>query len=301
MENEYIALFRRNFPFIVREEATVRDIFENKECNILERRNDRRELVGAAVVHRNTLLMLCVDKEYRNRGIGSGLLSETEQMMKETGYEDITVGAGYDYLMPGVPTSKRYVDAVNERLYEGLDDSASTFFEKRGYIHSWDCNCFDMRFPLEEFTKDEYCVGDAVDGICYRFATEADTEAIYACTDDAYEEFTQYYKNEELYRGEGKQNPKVLVATDGETVVGTLIVSLETEGEGIGSVGCTTVKPSHQGRHIGVNMVTIGTKYLKDAGMKEAYLGYTYSGLDHMYGYAGYKICIYYMMAKKQL
>jgi len=48
-------------------------------------------------------------------------------------------------------------------------------------------------------------------------------------------------------------------------------------------------------------MVTIGTKYLKDAGMKEAYLGYTYSGLDHMYGYAGYKICIYYMMAKRML
>lgn len=47
-------------------------------------------------------------------------------------------------------------------------------------------------------------------------------------------------------------------------------------------------------------MVTIGTKYLKDSGMKEAYLGYTYSGLDHMYGYAGYKICIYYMMAKKK-
>ncbi|MBQ8845738.1 MAG: GNAT family N-acetyltransferase, partial [Lachnospiraceae bacterium] len=86
---------------------------------------------------------------------------------------------------------------------------------------------------------------------------------------------------------------------DGEDVVGTLFVNLETEGVGIGSVGCTTVKPSHQGRHIGVNMVTVGTKYLKDAGMKEAYLGYTYTGLDHMYGYAGYKVCIYYMMAKK--
>jgi hypothetical protein len=222
-------------------------------------------------------------------------------MIKEAGYDEVIVGVGYDYLMPGVPTSKRYVDAVNERLYKGIDTSASDFFERRGYSHSWDCNCFDMRFPLEEFAKEEHSVGDTVDGICYRFATEADAEAIYACTDDAYEEFTQYYKNEALYRGEGNQNPKVLIATDGKDVVGTLIVSLETEGKGIGSVGCTTVRTSHQGRHIGVNMVIIGTKYLKDAGMREAYLGYTYSGLDHMYGYAGYKICIYYMMAKKQL
>ena len=161
------------------------------------------------------------------------------------------------------------------------------------------CICFDMRFPLSEFTKDEYKVGDTIDGICYRFAREHDAQSVFACTDAAYEEFTQYYKNDELYRGNGAQNPKVLVATDGDEVVGTLFVNLETEGFGIGSVGCTTVKPSHQGRHIGVNMVTVGTKYLKDAGMKEAYLGYTYTGLDHMYGYAGYKVCIYYMMAKK--
>lgn len=35
--------------------------------------------------------------------------------------------------------------------------------------------------------------------------------------------------------------------------------------------------------------------------MWDAYLGYTYSGLDHMYGYAWDKIWIYYMMAKKML
>lgn len=301
MTNELVSLFRRNFPFVVREEATVRRILENKECKIIERRNEQNTLIGAAVVHKNTILMLCVDKEYRKQGIGSDLLFKAEQVIRELGYKDVKVGAGDDYLMPGVPTSKRYTDAVNERLYEGIDASESDFFEKRGYIHSWDCNCFDMRFPLDVFAKEEHSVGDTVGGIRYRFATEADAEKVYACTDAAYEEFTQYYKNADLYRGEGSQNPKVLIATDGEEVVGTLFVNLETEGVGLGSVGCTTVKPSHRGRHIGVNMVTIGTKYLKDAGMKEAYLGYTYSGLDHMYGYAGYKICLYYMMAEKSL
>lgn len=301
MNTELFVLFRRNFPFIIREEFTVRSILENRECKIIEKRNEQNRLIGAAVVHNNTVLMLCVDKEYRNRGIGSELLSEAEHVIREAGYNEVTIGAGYDYLMPGVPTSKKYADAVNECLYEGLDDSASAFFEKRGYTHSWDCNCFDMRFLLSEFTKAEHSVGDTVDGICYRFATEADAEKVFACTDDAYEEFTPYYKKEELYRGDGVQNPKVLIAVDGDEVVGTLFVNLETEGAGLGSVGCTTVKPSHRGRHIGVNMVTIGTKYLKDAGMKEAYLGYTYSGLDHMYAYAGYKICIYYMMAKRML
>ncbi len=301
MLEELVALFRRNFPFTVRGEDTVRDILGNENCNIIEKRNDENRLIGAVVTHNSTILMLCVDKEYRNRGIGSELLMAAENAIKEACYTEVTVGAGFDYLTPGVPTSKRYADAVNERLYEELDETESAFFEKRGYAHSWDCNCFDMRFPLTEFVKNEHSVGDTVDGICYRFATKEDMEEVFSCTDDAYDEFTIYYKNEALYLGDGEQNPKVLIATDGDEVVGTLIVNLETEGAGIGSVGCTTVKSSHQGRHIGVNMVIIGTKYLKDAGMKEAYLGYTYSGLDHMYGYAGYKICNYYMMAKKCL
>lgn len=301
MRNELTSLFRRTFPFIVREEATVRRILENNENIVIEKRSTQNDLIGAAVIHKNTILMLCVDKEYRNRGIGSELLKQAEKSIKTAGYEDVAVGVGYDYLMPGVPTSKRYVDAVNERLYDNVDETASEFFEKRGYAHSWGGNCFDMRFPLCEFQKEEHSVGDAVDGICYRWATEADASEVWNCTDAAYDEFTPYYKGDALYRGEGKQNPKVLIATDGDEVVGTLIVSLETEGVGLGSVGCTTVKPSHRGRHIGVNLVTIGTKYLKDAGMKEAYLGYTYTGLDHMYGYAGYKVCIYYMMARKAL
>lgn len=301
MEKELFDLFKRNFSLIVREEETVHRILLNEENRVIEKRNEQNTLIGATVVHNNTILMLCVDKEYRNQGIGSELLSQAEKTIRAAGHEEVTVGAGEDYLMPGVPTSKKYVDAVNERLYEGLDDSVSSFFEKRGYTHSWDCNCFDMRFPLAEFTEGAYSVNDTVDGTCYRFATEADAEKVWACVDDAYEAFTPYYKDEALYRGAGAQNPKVLIATDGDEVVGTLFVNLETEGAGLGSVGCTTVKTSHQGRHIGVNLVIIGTKYLKDAGMKEAYLGYTYSGLDHMYGYAGYKVCIYYMMAKKQL
>ncbi len=299
--DELMMLFRRNFPLTVRGEDTARGILGNEDCIVIERRDEKNRLIGAAVVHNSTIIMLCVNKEHRGCGIGSALLLEAEEAIKAAGHAEVTVGVGFDYLTPGVPTSKRYAEAVNERLYKDLDDSASTFFEKRGYEHSWDCNCFDMRFSLTEFVKNEHSVGDTVDGICYRFAAKEDMEKVFSCTDDAYDEFTIYYKNEALYLGGGEQNPKVLIATDGEEVVGTLIVSLETEGEGLGSVGCTTVKPSHRGKHIGVNMVTIGTKFLKDAGMKEAYLGYTYTGLDHMYGYAGYKICNYYMMAKKKL
>ena len=36
MHSEWISLFRRNFPFIVREDATVRRILGNKDCKVIE-------------------------------------------------------------------------------------------------------------------------------------------------------------------------------------------------------------------------------------------------------------------------
>ena len=119
------------------------------------------------------------------------------------------------------------------------------------------------------------------------------------CVKDAEESFVKYYKNQKLYSDSGNQ--KVLIALNNDEVLGTLIVSIETEGKNLGCVGCTTVKHSQRGKHIAVNLVILGTKYLKDIGLKYANLSYTYTGLDHMYGYAGYKISCYYMMAEKNL
>ena len=68
---------------------------------------------------------------------------------------------------------------------------------------------------------------------------------------------------------------------------------------GLGSIGCTTVKKNYQGQHIATNLVLLGTGALKDMGMREGYLSYTYSGLDRLYGAAGYQIKVFYMMAVK--
>ena len=50
---------------------------------------------------------------------------------------------------------------------------------------------------------------------------------------------------------------------------------------------------------IGTNLVMLGTKYLKDIGLHKASLSYTYTGLDKLYGYSGYKISTYYFMGEK--
>lgn len=297
--NELFEIYKRNFPFIVRADDTAACILENKSNKIIAKRNKQNQLIGVSVINKNTIILLCVDTEYRNKGIGAELLKMSEKVILEDGYNEITVGAGFDYIMPGIPTSKGYFKSENENLYSNINETACCFFTKRGYSHSWGCDCFDMRLPLKDFNKETHSIGDTIDGISYRWASLSDLDEICKCTDDAYMDFTKYYKYENLYNE--NSNQKVLIAVKNNEVAGTLIVSIETEGAGLGSVGCTTVKHSCQGKHIAVNLVILGTKYLRDIGMREAFLGYTYTGLDHLYGYAGYKICIYYMMAKKEI
>ncbi len=301
LTDQLIELFHTCFPTAVRNPETLRKILSDPGNKVLTR-YDGDKLMAALVLNGNTVYMLAVLPEYRKQGVGSALLSEAEAICKAAGYDAIVIGAGKEYLTPGVPTSEKEFEETlkPENIDPGVTTEGADFFKKLGYTHSWgDCNCFDMRFPLEEMPEDMPGVGDRVDGITYRWATLEDLPGITACTDDAEESFTKYYQNPALYTGTGDQ--RVLVALENGKIIGNLMVSFENEGPGRGSVGCTAVVNAARGRHIGVNMTRIGTRALKEAGLREGFLGYTYSGLDRMYGYAGYKICVYYMMAKKPL
>ena len=301
---EYYEIFKEKFPYINREEKTLKDIINNEENIYFEKRNDENKLIGCAIVNKNTILLLVVDKDYRNQGIGTELLNKCEDNIIKNGYKEIKLGVGFNYLMPGVPTSKKYVDSVHENLDPRVNDIASNFFEKRGYIHSWGkYNCFDMKMNLSNFKENDNSIGNTINNIYYRWATINDLAEIIDCSDDACQfqdsKFSKYYKNTDLYKE--SNNQKVLLAIKDNKIVGTLIVSIETEGKDLGCVGCTCVRVNETHQKIGTNLVKLGTKYLKDIGLSNASLSYTYTGLDKLYGESGYEISCYYMMGKKEV
>ena len=300
MTESLYALFKRNFPYVRREEETARDILSNPENQLFFHKDNAGNLVGAAVVHKNTLLLLCVDAPFRNTGVGSKLLAEAETYVKSKGYKTITIGVGDIYLCPGVPVKEMPFEEEisNIALHPQLPENNASYFIKRGYRHAWnDCNCFDMHMP---FTPELLSIHPPeTPGIEYRFANQSDLCSILDCTNAAEEEFSKYYEESESYAPDS--HDKVLIALDGEKVVGTLMVDQETEGEGVGSIGCTIVHPAYQGRKIASSMIIRGAKHLYKSGMKEGFLGYTYSGLDKLYGKAGYKVCAFYFMAEKSL
>lgn len=283
---ELFDIYKRNFLNNIREEKKVKEILSNENNYIIEKRENDK-LIAVSVINNNTILMLCVDNNYRNKGIGAKLLKKSEEYVINKGYDKINIGAGFDYLLPGVPMTQENI----------------TFFTKRGYYHSWGSDeCFDMDMELNDFKHLEHNIGDKINDIYYRFATIDDMDNIIKCAISACiyqdEKFDKYYNSPSLYNE--KNNQRVLIGLKNKEVVGAIIISIETEGENIGSVGCTCVRAEYMHQKIGTNMVMLGTKYLRDIGLKYGHLGYTYTGLDKMYGYSGYKITTKYMMAEKK-
>jgi predicted N-acetyltransferase YhbS len=284
---ELLEIYHKNFPTNIRDENTVKKILSNPNNHIITKR-DNEKLIAASVINKSTIIMLCVNQDYRGKGIGTQLLDESEAYVLNNGFNKINVGVGFEYLTPGVP----------------INDENVNFFTKRGYAHSWgDIECFDMAMELNDFNHFDYKIGDSINGILYKWASYNNVNEIIECADDACkyqdEKFSKYYRNSKLY--ENGNPERALIAVKDNQIVGCIIACFETEGKGIGSAGCTCVRFDKQHHKIGTNMVMLGTRYLKDYGLTNGHIGYTYTGLDKLYGYSGYKITIKYMMAEKKL
>jgi len=282
MIKEIYQLYRDTLPDLIRNEEMAKNILNNKNNHIISYK-DANRLIGVSVIHDNVIYLLCVDNSFQGRGIGLKLLNQSEDYIRSNGFDKVVVGAGKEFIMPGIP----------------MNNNAHVFFEKNGYVHSWgESGCFDMSQLLVNFEYNEHSIGDAINGITYRWATLNDLDCIEKCVSDAQESFLVYYQDKKLYEKDTKT--PVLIAVKDDEVLGALMVCIETEGKHIGSVGCTATVHKHRGKGIATNMVKLSTKYLKEIGLTKAFLGYTYTDIVKMYGRAGYTVCMeYYMGAKK--
>lgn len=281
MINEIYRLFTENLPDIMKSEESVKRILSDENNHIITYRDGDR-LIGVSVINENTVYLLCVDKPFQNQGIGTKLLNQSEEYITAKGFDKIVIGAGKDYIMPGIP----------------MNNGAHTFFKKYGYIHAWgDRGCFDMSQQLKDFEYSQHSIGDTINDITYRWATIDDIDKVVTCVADAEKGFVPYYGNRELY--EKGTDTLVLIAVKDNEVAGALIVGAESEGKVMGTVGCTATAHKYRNMGIATNMVRLGTKYLKDIGLSKAFLEYTYTEIVHMYGRAGYQVCMEYYMGEK--
>jgi ribosomal protein S18 acetylase RimI-like enzyme len=280
--NEIFELFRKNLPNVIRRDGAVLDVLSDKDNHIIDCR-DGNKRVGVSIINASTIYLLCVDKPFQNRGIGTRLLLQSEEYIASKGFNKIELGVGKDYIMPGVP----------------MNGNAHGFFLKFGYTHSWgNSGCIDMCQALKGFSSNDYVIGDTISGIRYRWADVNDLESTVKCVYDAEESFICFYQDEGLYKQDS--TTPVLIAERDNDVLGAIMVSIgEKLGDNGGSLDCLVTSQKHRGKGIATTLTTLGTKHLKDTGLRNAYLCFTYTDIANMYRRIGYEICMEYFMGEK--
>ena len=283
MINEIYELYKETLPDIVRSKEAVNSILGNPNNHVIRYEIDGR-LIGVSVICDNTIYLICVDRSFQGRGIGTKLLKESEEYIAAAGFDKIVLGTGKEYIMPGVP----------------MNHGFHRFFEKRGYHHSWgDMRCIDMGQELCNFHYNNYSVGDTIDGITCRWATIDDLDNILLSLSDNEKDFTAYYQNKNYYRDGSKE--RILIAEKDNEVMGTLAVLVESAQTGMGSLGLTATPRKHRNKGIATTLVTLATRHLKDIGMERVHGSYTYSDLISMYSRTGLSVCMDYFMGEKIL
>ena len=189
---------------------------------------------------------------------------------------------------------------------QGAADAARQFFVRRGYRHAWgECECFDM---CAEFGRQSCADGATLDGAAdsdeapagveLRWAEARDRAATLECARAAHAPFERYYEPAQLYVPGAR---RALLAVEAARVVGVLIAGCGEAAAGVGGIACVAVVPERRGRGIARALVCAATGALRRAGMARGFIGYTYSGLEQLYGAAGYRISMRYFMARKPL
>ncbi len=81
-------------------------------------------LIGCALVHKASIPLLCVDREYRQQGVGARLLASAQGYILGTGARQITLGCGEHYLLQGVPEDPPAPENVAFRMARVTDADA---------------------------------------------------------------------------------------------------------------------------------------------------------------------------------
>lgn len=132
MVEELYNVFKECFPttLISKNEFEKKLDFDNSE--VLKKFDESKNLIGYAIVRKNCISLICVRPEFQKKGYGTQLLMESEQKIRNAGYDEILLGYKSDVasLYMGVPI-------LNNQNYN--------FFTK--YEYDNDFTYYDVNIP----------------------------------------------------------------------------------------------------------------------------------------------------------
>lgn len=273
--SEYYELYMKCFPDYPTDQETFQSVLRPEQAHIIVQKADEK-LVGFAMVHGNSIPILCVDEEYRNHGIGSTLLTKAERTISALGYQKAVLGCGPHYLLQGVP-----------------EGPSVDLFKRRGYTAEW--TSINMELDLSEFDPDKLSIPPAPEGLKYRFAEKSDLPALLKAVEAAESGWVSIFAD--------CSDPILLAELDGKIAGFEILCTtggyFTRPAERVGSVGCVGVVPDMRQRGIGMDMVAKGVQWLGAQGCTQIELRYTW--LESWYGKLGFKTVSRQWMGEKEL
>ena len=254
-----------------------RDILHRDNSQIFTAENSKT-IIGFIVVNGNSVVILCVKKEYRHSNYGKHLLIMAEGFISAN-YDEVILGGGG--LFQGVPCD-------NE------EESSVPFFEKRGYSAEW--TSVNMGLTLNEKSVSKLKETPRPDGVTYRFADDNDRDKLLAAVKDAQEDWLPIFE-------ENKDAP-VLLAVCGDEIAGFEMVEeyggmFFSDNEKHGMIGCVGVTHKYRRRGIGLAMTAEGSLSLYEKNCKDIQL--LYVERVAWYNKLGYEVTSRQWMGKKEI
>ena len=279
MREEIYQLYQKCFPDISVLPSTFSERFENDECYLLTYQEKKR-LLAFSLVEKNSILLLCVDPAFQGKGIGTKMLSKTEQVIRQNGYDTIQLGVGNRYLYPGVPTN--------------LPNSSVSFFEHFGYNATKER--VDMTMNLDEFTFSKLSLPIPEHPSFYSYATEQDWIELEGAIASVNPKWSHPLKNSTgrilIVKLQGKIAGFAQVKTGGKETI-------FSRAKELGYIDYVGVLPEYRKLGLGRRLVAYGTKELQRLKCEMAYIGST--ELEKWYERIGYKTYLRFWMGHKKL
>lgn len=261
------SLFKECFPNI----PLCRNAFDEL-CGCCEAVDDGDR--GFALIKENELRLLCVDKAFRERGIGTSLVHRAEDMIRGRGFDKIYAGGFSSGLFIGIPAES--IDAV------------CPFWEGLGYVKTG--GCAEMKRSLSDFSADDYDLPVPC-GTEFRICPICPElkEAVAAVDED----WVQYFEGCEVFCGYlNGEIASFCILGDDETC-------LISDGRRMGSVGCVGTVPKFRKRGIGLKMVALAMEELKRRGCEGCFIHYT--NVYDWYAKLGCEVFLWEIFSEKQL
>ena len=251
------------------------------------------QLRGFAVVYRDGLLMLLVERSCRCQGVGARLLAECERLAVPCGKLMLGHGSSGRYLYCGALIQSESFPAGEP----DMTDDTSRFLTSHGYSNSW--IAADCLLELSGFHPRENECGDI------EIRTRRDNER-----DEAFLLGNLVSHWGENYRDAGELIGAFLhdcKPVDGKTVDGKLVGGVILEDgcmfqssiADCCTLGCLGVDPEYRRRGIAASLCRTLCERATTRGYKRVFIGYT--GIYDWYAGLGAKVYVYYRMGEKKL